>query len=179
MGWSVLIWGGSYENIRIWGGPFLFGYGVVRPMNARRWGGPSAGSDMGWSRSLMFGYGVVFPWSHMGWSVPKAFGYRVVRLCSEMGWSRSLVFGYGVVFPWSHMGWSVPKAFGYGVVRTANDQYATRPNHRCHLVVQLLDQLPPSVGTTVLVQQESLLCCRGSNRAVITMPLSGLNGPVC
>ena len=141
MGWSVLIWGGSFENIRIWGGPFLFGYGVVRPMNARRWGGPSAGS--------------------------------------EMGWSRSLVFGYGVVFPWSHMGWSVPKAFGYGVVRTANDQYATRPNHRCHLVVQLLDQLPPSVGTTVLVQQESLLCCRGSNRAVITMPLSGLNGPVC
>ena len=24
----------------------MFGYGVVRPMNARRWGGPSAGWDM-------------------------------------------------------------------------------------------------------------------------------------
>ena len=68
------------------------------------------------------------PWAHMGWSVPKAFGYRVVRLCSEMGWSRSLVFGYGVVFPCSHMGWSVPKAVGYGVVRTANDQYLCRPS---------------------------------------------------
>ena len=173
MGWSVLIWGGPFENFRIWGSPFLFGYGVVRPMNARRWGGPSAGWDMGWSRSLLFGYGVVFPWSHMGWSVPKAFGYRVVRLCSEMGWSRSLVFGYGVVLSCSHMGWSVPKAVGYGVVPTANDQYATPgPNHRCHLVVQLLKQLPPSVGTTVLVQQESSLCCRGSNRAVVMMPLS-------
>ena len=135
MGWSVLIWGGPFENFRIWGSPFLFGYGVVRPMNARRWGGPSAGWDMGWSRSLLFGYGVVFPWSHMGWSVPKA--------------------------------------VGYGVVPTANDQYATPgPNHRCHLVVQLLKQLPPSVGTTVLVQQESSLCCRGSNRAVVMMPLS-------
>ena len=52
---------------------------MVRPINARIWGGPSGRSDMGWSARWVFGYGVVFPRSHMGWSVLKAFGYGVVR----------------------------------------------------------------------------------------------------
>ena len=33
MGWS------ARKMSRIWGGPFMFRYGVVRPQNARIWGG--------------------------------------------------------------------------------------------------------------------------------------------